>query len=69
MRMTDKGARPYQPDITVIPPDPALGRIRRIGTAQAFIIVGLGYWGGRHRGHPSPILGHQWHQTYHVGRT
>ena len=65
MRMPEKGARPDQPDLVVLPPAPALGRVRRIGPAQASIIVGPSRRGGRHWVHPPSILGRQWRGTHH----
>ena len=57
--MTDKGAQPDRPDLAILPPAPALGRVRGIGSAQASITVGTGHQGERHRYHPPPILGRQ----------
>ena len=65
--MTEKGARPDQPDLAVLLPDPALVRVLHIPPSQASIIVGTGHWGGRHQAHPPPIIGHQWRGTHHGG--
>ena len=65
--MSEKGVRPYQLDLTVLPPAPSLGRVWRIGPAQASIIVGPGCRGGQHQSHPFPIIGRQRRGTYHGG--
>ena len=44
VRMPEKGAQLDRPDLVVIPPDPDLGRVWLIGTAQASIIVGPDCW-------------------------
>ena len=65
--MTEKEARPDQPDIALLPTYPALGQVRRIGTEKVSINVGTGHQVRRHRAHPTPILGCQWRGTYHNG--
>ena len=44
--MLEKGVRPDQPDFAVLPSDPDLGQVQRIGTAQDSIIVVPGRWVG-----------------------
>ena len=46
--MLEKGARPEWPDLAVLLAAPALGRVRRIGPAQAYIVVGPCRQGRRH---------------------
>ena len=55
--MTEKGAQPDRPDITVLPRAPALGQVWHIGPAQVSIIIGPVSQGGRQRAHPLPIIG------------
>ena len=57
MRITEKGEQTDQPDLAVLLPYPALGRVGRIGPEQYSIIVGPGRQGGRHQVYPPPILG------------
>ena len=65
--MTEKGAQLDLPDLAVLPPAPALPRVRCIGPAQASTIVGPGHRGGRHWVNPPPILGRQWRGTHPGG--
>ena len=59
--------QPDRPYLTVLPPDPALGQVWRIGTVQASIIVGPGRRGGQHQDQPPPIIGRQRHGMHHSG--
>ena len=67
MRMPEQGSQTDRPDLAVLPPATALGRVWRIGPAQASIIVGPGCRGGRHQVHPPPIPGCQRCGMHHGG--
>ena len=57
--MTEKGVKPYQPYLTLLPLAPSLGQVWSIGPAQYSIIVDPGRRGGRHRSLPPPIISRQ----------
>ena len=65
--MTEKGERPDQPDLTVLSPHPAIGRVWYIIPAQASTIAGTGRRVGQHWVHPPPILGCQQSRNHYGG--